>query len=88
VAAAVGGLVTAVRDGISGVLVDGHNPADWSRVIGGLLASPVCRADLAEGALKHACDFSWERTVDALLAVYSDVMVENRIRQRRELARC
>ena len=26
VAAAVGGLVTAVRDGVSGVLVDGHDP--------------------------------------------------------------
>jgi D-inositol-3-phosphate glycosyltransferase len=88
VAAAVGGLVTAVRDGISGVLIDGHDPSDWARVLGGLLASPACRADLAEGALKHACDFSWERTVDSLLAVYSDVMVENRIRQRRELARC
>lgn len=88
VAAAVGGLVTAVRDGVSGVLVDGHDPTDWARVIGGLLASPAWRADLAEGALKHACDFSWERTVDALLAVYSDVMVENRVRQRRELARC
>ncbi len=87
-AAAVGGLVTAVRDGISGVLVDGHDPADWARLIGGLLDSPAYRAELSEGALKQARDFSWERTVDALLAVYSDVMVENRIRQRRELARC
>jgi D-inositol-3-phosphate glycosyltransferase len=29
VAAAVGGLVTAVRDGVSGVLIDGHDPGDW-----------------------------------------------------------
>ena len=40
VAAAVGGLVTAVRDGVSGVLVDGHDPVDWARVLGGLLAAP------------------------------------------------
>ena len=30
-AAAVGGLVTAVRDGVSGVLIDGHDPVDWAR---------------------------------------------------------
>src|SRR4051812_2965099 len=36
VAAAVGGLVTAVRDGISGVLVDTHDPVDWARVVDGL----------------------------------------------------
>ena len=51
VAAAVGGLVTAVRDGVSGVLVDGHDPADWARVIGGLLAAPGRRARLARGAV-------------------------------------
>ena len=44
VAAAVGGLVTAVRDGVSGVLVDGHDPDDWARVLGGLLAAPGRRA--------------------------------------------
>ncbi|MSZ33213.1 MAG: D-inositol-3-phosphate glycosyltransferase, partial [Actinobacteria bacterium] len=30
IAARVGGLPTAVRDGISGVLVDGHEPATWA----------------------------------------------------------
>ena len=49
VAAAVGGLVTAVRDGVSGVLVDGHDPADWARVLGDLLAQPARRAELARG---------------------------------------
>ena len=40
VAAAVGGLVTAVRDGVSGVLVDGHDPVDWARVLGQPAAGP------------------------------------------------
>ena len=31
VAASVGGLRTAVRDGVSGVLVDGHDPASYAR---------------------------------------------------------
>src|SRR4051812_4545658 len=45
VAAAVGGLVTAVRDGVSGVLVKGHGPADWARVLDQLLAAPRLRAE-------------------------------------------
>jgi D-inositol-3-phosphate glycosyltransferase len=70
VAAAVGGLVTAVRDGISGALVDGHDPAEWARVLGRLLAEPQRRAELARGAVAHAHAFSWDRTAERLLAVY------------------
>ena len=35
VAAAVGGLPVAVRDGVSGALVDGHDVDDWATAIGG-----------------------------------------------------
>ena len=49
VAAAVGGLVTAVRDGVSGALVDGHDPADWARVLGRLLAAAGPAGELARG---------------------------------------
>ena len=80
VAAAVGGLVTAVRDGVSGVLVDGHDPADWARVIGGLLATPGRRARLARGAAAHATAFSWDRTAHRLLKVYREAVAENRAR--------
>ncbi len=86
VAAAVGGLVTAVRDGISGVLIDGHGAADWARVLGGLLAAPTWQAELSSGAIQHARDFSWDNTADRLVEVYSDVMTEHRNRQRRQLA--
>src|SRR5439155_1166901 len=53
VAAAVGGLVTAVRDGVSGVLVDSHRPGDWAAVVGDLLATPARRARLSAGAVDH-----------------------------------
>jgi D-inositol-3-phosphate glycosyltransferase len=86
VAAAVGGLVTAVRDGVSGVLVDGHNPDDWARVLGGLLASPGRRAELSRGAVEHARDFSWDRTAASLLAVYREAVAEHRARIASELA--
>src|SRR5262249_38715385 len=47
VAAAVGGLPTAVADGRSGVLVEGHDPGDWATVLAGLLRAPRRLAQLA-----------------------------------------
>jgi D-inositol-3-phosphate glycosyltransferase len=88
VAAAVGGLVTAVRDGASGVLLGSHDPADWARVLGGLLGAPRWREELARGAVDHARHFSWDRTTDRLLAVYREAVAENRARLAAQLARC
>ncbi|WP_117208348.1 D-inositol-3-phosphate glycosyltransferase [Allorhizocola rhizosphaerae] len=82
VAASVGGLVTAVRDGVSGVLVDGHCAYDWAKVLGSLLGSHTWLAELSAGAVNHAKDFSWDHTAARLLEVYSDVMTEHRERQR------
>jgi D-inositol-3-phosphate glycosyltransferase len=78
VAAAVGGLVTAVRDGVSGVLVDGHDPADWARVLARLLAEPGRREELSIGAVRHAANFSWDRTAEGLLRVYREAVTEHR----------
>src|SRR5205814_10695847 len=80
VAAAVGGLVTAVRNGISGVLVDGHDPAAWAGVLARLLNKPALRARLAYGATAHARQFSWNQTADRLLAVYGEAVTEHRAR--------
>jgi D-inositol-3-phosphate glycosyltransferase len=68
VAAAVGGLRTAVRDGISGVLVDGHDPRDYAAAVRSVLAR---RELLSAGARRHAAEFSWERTADSLVVAYS-----------------
>ena len=77
VAAAVGGLPTAVRDGVSGVLVDGHDPADWADAISGLLArGPADVAAMSAAAVAHASTFSWEHTVDALLAAYDRAIAD------------
>ena len=81
VAAAVGGLVTAVRDGVSGVLVDGHDPADWARVLGGLLREPGRRAELSRGGVAHARQFSWSRTASGILAVYREAVIAHRARR-------
>jgi D-inositol-3-phosphate glycosyltransferase len=76
VAAAVGGLRTAVRDGFSGVLVDGHDPEVWARVLADLLASPTRLASLARGAREHAAAFNWPATAERLVGVYTEAMNE------------
>jgi D-inositol-3-phosphate glycosyltransferase len=76
VAAAVGGLPTAVADDVSGVLVDGHEPAHWAKVVGELLRSPDTVRRLGAGARPHAERFSWEHTVDGLLAAYGEAAHE------------
>jgi D-inositol-3-phosphate glycosyltransferase len=78
VASAVGGLPTAVADGVSGVLVDGHAADHYARVLSGLLHDPARRARMSAGALTHARRFGWDFTASALLEVYADALAESR----------
>ena len=74
VAASVGGLRTAVRDGSSGVLIDGHDPAVWAQVISRVSNDVRWRTVLARGAVAHAAQFSWDSTADGVLDVYRDAL--------------
>jgi D-inositol-3-phosphate glycosyltransferase len=78
VATAVGGLRTAVADGISGVLVDGHDPKAWSSVIARLLQEPQRRVLLSMGAIEHASHFGWDTTARGTLDIYDLVISEAR----------
>jgi D-inositol-3-phosphate glycosyltransferase len=70
IATAIGGLRTAVSDGISGCLVDGHDPKAWSACISRLIAEPQRRLLLSMGAVEHASHFGWEMTARKTLDVY------------------
>jgi len=73
VAAAVGGLPVAVRDGVTGRLVGGHGIDSWATALDELLrlgSGPRGWA-MRRAAVSHAAQFSWERTVDAQLASYT-----------------
>jgi D-inositol-3-phosphate glycosyltransferase len=74
IAASVGGLRTAVRDGVSGILISGHDPAGYAGALHRLFGSPELRARLARGGVEHASRFGWGGTVDHLLSVYSGAM--------------
>ena len=74
VASAVGGLRTAVSDGISGTLVDGHDSKAWASVLSRLIAEPQRRILLSMGAIEHAKKFGWEMTARQTLDVYDWVL--------------
>ncbi|MET8007067.1 D-inositol-3-phosphate glycosyltransferase [Nonomuraea glycinis] len=74
VAAAVGGLRTAVRDGVSGLLVDGHDPHDWARALSRFVTEPRRRAALSAGAREHAAAFGWQATSSRLMEVYAEAI--------------
>ena len=74
VASAVGGLRTAVADGISGVLVDGHDARAWSSVLARLLQEPQRRVLLSMGALEHASHFGWGATSRGTLDIYDRII--------------
>jgi D-inositol-3-phosphate glycosyltransferase len=80
IAARVGGLPTAVRDGISGVLVDGHRADSWAREILNVATNSELRAKLSVGAIAHASHFGWENTTDKLITVYNEAVASSLVR--------
>lgn len=60
------GHVDAVREGVSGVLVDRLD--DFGPTFVELLADPARLAALQQGALRHAAELSWDRAAERHLA--------------------
>ena len=79
VGAAVGGLRTAVADGLSGVLIDGHDPKSYADVLRRIATEPRLRAQLARGAGEHAVRFGWSASAATLLDVYGEAIAERRL---------
>jgi len=80
VASAVGGLKTAVADGVSGRLIQGHNPIAFSHVLNQLLINPTLRAELSAGSRMHAAAFGWENTTSGLINSYELALNKSRAR--------
>jgi D-inositol-3-phosphate glycosyltransferase len=78
VAAAVGGLPVAVRDGVSGFLVAGHDPADYARALRRFVDDPGLSARMGEAAARHAESFGWDTAAAATADVYATAIHERR----------
>ncbi|MDP9444235.1 MAG: D-inositol-3-phosphate glycosyltransferase [Actinomycetota bacterium] len=74
VAAAVGGLTTAVRHGHSGLLVAGHDPSDYAAAFERIISVPQARAAMSRAAIARAEKFGWQRTAEQTLASYEEAV--------------
>ena len=74
VAAAVGGLPVAVRDGETGFLVGGHDPSDWAATLRRLIDRPELATRMGAAAARHAADFGWANAAAETAEVYAQSM--------------
>ncbi|MEU3461653.1 D-inositol-3-phosphate glycosyltransferase [Streptomyces sp. NPDC006733] len=78
IAAAVGGLPVAVKDGETGFLIPGHDPADYARALRRFIELPHLGDQLGEAAARHAQGFGWGRAAASTADVYTAAMQEHR----------
>jgi glycosyltransferase involved in cell wall biosynthesis len=75
VATAVGGLLDAVEDGVTGRLVPADDPNALHAAIGELLADEALRRRLgAAGREAARSRFSWEAATEATIRAYCDAL--------------
>jgi D-inositol-3-phosphate glycosyltransferase len=74
IASNVDGLASVVRDGVTGYLVDGHDPADYAERMRLVLERPDLAAELGRRGRRLATGFSWSRTAEHLLERFADLL--------------
>lgn len=80
VAAAVGGLRYVVVDGITGFLVEGHDPADHADRLLILLRDPEGAGLMGAAGTTQALRFSWDATAAEIRSVYGELLDGERSR--------
>ncbi len=74
VAARVGGLPFIVNDDATGLLVDGHDPADHAERVLELLRDPGRASAMGRAASRAAQSFTWDATAAGLASVYRELV--------------
>ncbi len=81
VASSVGGLVSLIDDGRTGLLVDGRDPDAYAAAIGKILDDPQLADDMGRAAVERATHYTWAFAAARLRRLYADVTA-------RELVAC
>ncbi|KIQ62714.1 D-inositol 3-phosphate glycosyltransferase [Kitasatospora griseola] len=82
VAAAVGGLPVAVRDGVTGTLVPGHDPDAWAQALLPYATDPALGPARGAAAARHAAAFGWLTAAGSTAEVYAGAMAAARPARR------
>ncbi|MGW1207317.1 D-inositol-3-phosphate glycosyltransferase [Streptomyces cyaneofuscatus] len=82
VAAAVGGLPVAVRDGVSGFLIPGHDPEAYARALERFAQAPELVERMGAAAAAHAQSFGWDTAASGTADVYTAALADHRRRAR------
>lgn len=77
VASDVSGLRSVVREGVTGYLIAGHDPADYADRIKRLLDDPELARQMGRRGQLLAQRFSWSRTADRLVGLFSSLVERN-----------
>jgi D-inositol-3-phosphate glycosyltransferase len=81
VAAAVGGLLTLVDDGVTGLLVEERQPSAFAKAVNAILEDDQLAVRLGSAAAAKARGYTWSTTAGRLRRIYADLAV-------RELVEC
>jgi glycosyltransferase involved in cell wall biosynthesis len=76
VGVAAGGVRDVVRPGVTGLLADPADPADFGRALARAVAAPDLRHRLGRAGREAALAASWSTVLDRLLASYAAVVEE------------
>ena len=79
VATRSGGVTESVQHGRTGFLVDRGDSKALADAVIGLLENPELRRKMGDCGRERALDFSWEKSVSALLALYQSVYADDEV---------
>jgi D-inositol-3-phosphate glycosyltransferase len=76
VASASGGLVEAIENGATGLLVGSRNVRDWTGAVRSILDDDQLAECLGSAGTARAGRFTWDRTAEATLTVYDSLLAK------------
>jgi D-inositol-3-phosphate glycosyltransferase len=70
-------LRSLVVDGVTGFLVDGHDPADYATRLSALLGDHDLATEMGEAAVARSGRYSWSITAARLRRLYGDLVARS-----------